>query len=86
MPKFIKKPIVIDAYQWDETKSTLDKAGCGYMSYNGHSDRPDEVKNLRILACEGIRSVDKGDYIIQDENGDFFVCKPKIFEATYDLI
>ena len=28
----------------------------------------------------------KGDYIIKGINGEFYPCKPDIFEKTYELI
>ena len=28
----------------------------------------------------------KGDYIIKGVNGEFYPCKPDIFEKTYELV
>ena len=38
-----------------------------------------------ILGLEGSASVSDGDYIIQGVQGEFYPCKPDIFELTYEL-
>ena len=89
MGKFRKKQVVIEAWEWDETKTTLkkiEKAGCKLMSCNGYTDRLDEVTNLSIETLKGTMSVSKGDYIIKGVNGDFYPCKPDIFKATYEAV
>ena len=86
MGKFRKKQVVIEAWEWDGTKTTFEKIGCKFMSYSGHIERPDEMTNLRIETLEGTKSVNKGDYIIKGEKGDFYPCKPDIFKATYEAV
>jgi len=81
--KFIKKPVVIEAWLWDESHKTLEMIGCGYTSCSGHSKRPDECTNLRIHTLEGAMRADKGDYIIKGVAGEFYPCKPDIFKKTY---
>lgn len=39
-----------------------------------------------IPTLEGIFKVDKYDYIIKGVNGEFYPCKPDIFEKTYDVM
>lgn len=49
MPKFRKKPVVIEAWQWNETTSLralLEREGMKPASHDGHRDRPDECTNL----------------------------------------
>jgi len=82
--KYRKKPEIIDVWIWDETKTTLDKIGCGYRSCDGHGDRPNEVKNLTIKTPVGVQYINKGDYIIKTAKGEFYLCEPDIFEATYE--
>lgn len=84
--KYRKKPIIIDAWEWDETKETFNKIGCVSMGSSGHIERPDEMTNLRILTLEGTMRVDKGDFIIKGIKGEYYPCKPDIFKLTYDLI
>ena len=86
MARYRKKPVVIEAVQWDEKKSTLKKIGCTdvVMSQHGHVDRPNECTNLRIRTVEGTMLVNPGDWIIKGVQGEFYSCKPDIFEETYE--
>lgn len=84
--KYRKKPEIIDVWIWDETKTTLNKIGCGYMSCSSHVARPDEVTRLRIKTPEGVKYINKGDYIIKTTKGEFYLCEPNIFEAIYEKI
>jgi len=81
-----KKPVVINAWKWDETKSLFEKIGCKMMSCNGYTPEPDLMKNLRIETLEGVMSVNKGDFIIKGIKGEFYPCKPDIFALTYELV
>lgn len=86
--KYRKKPIVIEAFIWLETRATfegLEKIGLHSMSHTSHRDKPDEIKNLRIKTLEGTMKVNRGDWIIKGVKGEFYPCKPDIFEATYEL-
>jgi len=84
--KYRKKPEIIDVWIWDETKTTLDKIGCGFVSCSGHGSRPDEVTSLRIETPVGVQYINKGDYIIKTAKGEFYLCEPDIFEATYEKV
>lgn len=41
---------------------------------------------LKIETLEGTMLASEGDYIIKGVNGEFYPCKPDIFEKTYELI
>ena len=85
--KFRKKPVVIDAVKWDESKKTFDlliSMGMISSGHDGHGDRPDEVRNLRIRTLEGSLLASAGDWIIKGIKNEFYPCKPDIFEATYE--
>ena len=87
MSKFRKKPVVIDAIQWNETTDTrlrLEAMGMVSSRHEGHRDRPNECTNLRIHTLEGSMRVEKGDWIIRGVKGEFYPCKPDIFENTYE--
>jgi hypothetical protein len=86
MPKFRKKPVEIEAWLWDESKTTFAEIGCTSMSSEGHSSHPDLLRSLRIETLEGTMRVEKGDYIIKGVKGEFYPCKPDIFEMTYDRV
>ena len=79
MPKFRKKPIVIEAIQYDGTPSTaheIYKLSTRNISYI--SDR------LTIRTLEGDMKADVGDWIIKGIKGEVYPCKPDIFEDTYE--
>lgn len=39
-----------------------------------------------ISTLEGLHWVDPGDYVIRGVQGEFYPCKPDIFEQTYDVL
>ena len=41
---------------------------------------------LIIPTLEGAMRAKIGDYIIKSVNGEFYPCKPDIFEKTYDRL
>lgn len=87
--KFRKKPVVIEAVLWDETRATfkeLEFMGMKWSGHEGHRDRPEEVRNLRIKTLEGAMLASKGDWIIKGVKNEFYPCKPDIFEATYEPV
>jgi hypothetical protein len=73
--KYTKKPVTIEALQWtgDNRKELFDFCDQSYM--NG-----DE---LRIQTLEGSMIASIGDYIIKGVKGEFYPCKPDIFDLTY---
>jgi len=86
--KFRKKPVVIEAWQWNETtalREELQRLGMR-AGYSGHRDRPDECTGLSIGTLEGTMRVSLGDWIIRGVNGEFYPCKPNIFDATYEKV
>lgn len=79
MAKYRKKPVVIEAIQWTgdnftEVSNFLPKSGWTF----------DE--GIYIETLEGIMCADKGDYIICGVNGEYYPCKPDIFEKTYEKV
>ena len=88
--KFIKKPVVIEAIQWDgsnlaEVRSFVGDA-CKYDFYYAvYQDGmvPPSV-DLFIRTLEGDMKCSIGDYIIKGLKGEFYPCKPDIFEQIYD--
>ena len=49
--------------------------------YVAHSD-----PFMRIKTLEGTMVASKGDWVIRGVKGEFYPCKPEIFEATYEPI
>ena len=89
MAQYRKKPVVIEAIRWDETTETLNvlKAlGMVPGAHTGHTNRPNECRDLRIHTLEGSMRADFGDWIIRGVKGEFYPCKPDIFAATYEPV
>ena len=96
--KYIKKPIAIEAIQWDgsNTKDILKFMG---QSVNLVSDTAQErfyeyccsvrkngmdIKTLEDGVDDRSKHVASvGDYIIKGIQGEFYPCKPDIFESSY---
>lgn len=80
---YTKKPVTIQAVQWDgkNLNEILDFAGPSAMFHVGTVD---EVVDLKIITLEGTHIAKVGDYIIRGVNGEFYPCKPDIFEKTYN--
>ena len=81
MSKYRKKPVVVEAMQWtgenvDEIAEFMKDAKEDY----GLS------KGSRRIYFEGLIFAWAGDYIIKDEKGKFYPCKPDIFHKTYEEV
>lgn len=72
--KFRKKPVVIEATQWFESVNHP-----ALVSERGY-------KFPYIHTLEGRMWVAEGDWIITGVKGEFYPCKPDIFEMTYDPV
>lgn len=83
--KFRKKPVVIDAYQW--TGTTLSDRNEFCEACNLPYFKIGSLKGMAGLiidTLEGDHVAQKGDWIIQGVNGEYYPCKPDIFEKTYE--
>ncbi len=80
MTRYRKRPVVIEAIQWDGNKAMLGEvvAFMGYYEY--------AKGDLIINTLEGRMIASPGDYIIKGVNGEFYPCKPDIFEKTYEAV
>ena len=90
--KYRKKPLVIEAEQWEPYKVSnfLSQAnltpidsdtdwicqGCGNRA----------TLHMNCPTLEGWHIVCPGDYIIKGVKGEFYPCKPDIFEMTYEPV
>lgn len=83
--KFRKKPVVIDAVQWtanfDEVKAFYPEIVDGGADC---SSNPIKSWPLFIKTLEGNMLCSLNDWIIKGVNGEFYPCKPDIFEKTYE--
>ncbi len=84
MGKFRKKPVVIEAIKWDGTNFD-DVYSFMYLHTDTTiSDMPSG--NIVIHTLEGDMIANVGDWIIKGVNGEFYPCKPDIFEKTYEEV
>lgn len=80
--KFRKKPVVIEAVQWTNKEGSLKEIhvlGCEPIF------AADGTDDLIIETLEGNHRALVNDWIIKGVKGEFYPCKPDIFEATYEL-
>lgn len=95
--KFRKKPVVIEAVQlnWKNWGTVCDFLGDVIGPHNPGRDVPEfsdacgEVGpfiELTIPTLEGDHTARHGDFIIRGVKGEFYPCKPDIFEATYEPV
>lgn len=82
MPKFRKKPVVIEAVRWDGDLTTVEPLLIGSTTRELEQDLIDPSLVIRTL--EGNMRADVGDWIIKGVNGELYPCKPDIFEKTYE--
>lgn len=84
--KYRKKPVVIDAIQFDGTEeSALEIASI--EDFEGVIDfKSGNFDGFYILTLEGRMRVSPGDYVIKGIQGEYYSCKPDIFEATYEKV
>lgn len=95
--RFRKKPVEIEAmqlvgdhrdadvYLWverhtqgsfDPHADTIPASGCSIDPATGF---------FLIATLEGVMQAKPGDWIIKGVQGEFYPCKPDIFEATYEV-
>ena len=98
MNKYRKKPLVIEARQYDEKRdypSTKEKAraaaALGLCFEHAHDGLVVPVPHIHAARClteaytlEGLLLVSDGDWIIRGVKGELYPCKPDIFAATYE--
>lgn len=80
--KYKKKPVVVEAIQYDGTDDSYNEGLC---FTNGDLLWHKELKCPIIETLEGNMTVNIGDYIIKGVQGEFYPCKPDIFEKTYEV-
>ena len=80
MKQYRKKPIIIEAIQYDGmNQKEIYAFAKGYAFIKPSSQ-------LVIHTLEGEMLVSISDYVIKGVNGEFYPCKPDIFNKSYDEI
>ena len=85
--KYQKKPVVVEAWQFDGTVECAAAMEIEYGSNVGHNCDEDGEFDGRMCCytLEGKMLADAGDWIITGVKGERYPCKPDIFEMTYDF-
>lgn len=89
MAKYTKKPIEIEAIQWTGLNLEEIKSFVGESLQYEIIDTAWQVGkgaprvHMVIKTLEGDHICTEGDFIIKGVNGEFYPCKPDIFEKTY---
>jgi len=83
MPKFRKKPVVIEAVQWTGQNLPKLKEFCPQLTKHCYDT---ECPTCIIRTLEGTMEASSGDWIIKGVKGEFYPCKPDIFEKTYEPV
>lgn len=81
--KFRKKPVVIEAVRFDsglKYQEVMDFCGDKLSVFGG------PMHSVIIHTLEGDMQAVAGDWIIKGVKGEFYPCKPDIFEMTYEKV
>ena len=84
--RYVKRPVQVEAMQFDG--GNLDElrafAGPTVQIYN--EKLTNVAPMISIHTLEGVMNVTPGDWIIRGVKGEFYPCKPDIFDASYMLV
>jgi hypothetical protein len=85
--KYIKKPVEIEAVQftrnnWDEVKDFTNQTAHS-LTIEKHING---IAYCIIPTLEGQHKATEGDWIIKGVKGEFYPCKPDIFNMTYEEV
>jgi len=76
MAYYRKKPVIVQAEEFDPDHRPL--------PFDGHSVCCFDGEKWFIETLEGQMLLTPGDYVIKGVKGEYYPCKPDIFEATYE--
>lgn len=92
MPRFVKKPVVVEATQWfpgieiEGVVKRFDPSAVRYNTTNGVMSLINDGWSWGVETLEGFMKVSPGDWIITGVENERYPCKASIFEATYEEI
>lgn len=90
--KYRKKPVVIEAEQFETNNESNNTNMNNIVIWINRGKNPDERHawhngtNIFIQTLEGVHQANVGDWIIRGVKGEFYPCKPDIFEMTYEKV
>ena len=90
MPAYRKKPVVIEAMEYDGTnhKAVRSWMGADALDVTVSKDAVTSggTGEIYIQTLEGLMRASIGDFIIKGVKGEFYPCRSDIFWLTYDKI
>ena len=85
MAQYRKKPVVIEAIQFNgKNAEEIEQWSNNNVKSGPVSEDTLSRAYLEIETLEGTMTAQPNDYIIKGVSGEFYPCKPDIFEKTYD--
>lgn len=83
--KFRKKPVEVEAIEFtgENARDVATWIGEGVLL---ESDSKGFMNRVVIQTLEGDMTAVVGDWIIKGVQGEFYPCKPSIFDETYDEV
>ena len=81
--KYRAKPVIIEAVQWtgENTQKVIE-----FTRYLSANYKENDINVLGILTLEGAMIAHVGDYIVKGLKGEYYPCKPDIFEEKYEQV
>lgn len=99
--RYRKKPVEVEAVQlrWDTWNEMCDFVGVGPGDDQPHgtwvdgagkpiAERTSDAARIGLLipTPEGVMLAIECDWVIRGVQGEFYPCKPEIFDATYEAV
>jgi hypothetical protein len=83
MPSYRKVPVTVEAREVTTASAEDVSEWCRgrLFTFENNDDAYIEIQTL-----EGTMMAGLGDFVIQGVQGEFYPCKPEIFEATYEKV
>lgn len=86
MNNYRKKPVVIQAIQWDGTENGAAKIAMN-DGFDGHIDyNAQGFCGFYINTLEGKMKVSPFDFVIRGIKGEYYACREDIFINTYEKV
>lgn len=90
MKQYRKKPVVIEAKQFTTNNEPGDVTMNEIVNWINQGKEIMHAwhngTDIKIQTLEGVMNASVGDFIIKGVNGEFYPCKPDIFEKTYEAV
>lgn len=86
MSQYRKKPLVIDAFRLPALDEDVDAfhEWAALVEFDGYTSEREGCVAIETL--EGTMTAEPGDWIVKGVKGEFYPCKPDVFEMTYEAV